>query len=56
MGWHRGFLPYPDLHLVTNAIVDALGELGVNHIEMAASPYWVWRAIRPGYPAARGRS
>ena len=29
-----------------NAIVDALAELGVRHIEMPATPERVWRAIR----------
>jgi hypothetical protein len=31
---------------VINAIVDALSELGVRHIEMPATPERVWRAIR----------
>jgi carbon-monoxide dehydrogenase large subunit len=31
---------------VTNAIVDALSEFGVRHIEMPATPERVWRAIR----------
>jgi carbon-monoxide dehydrogenase large subunit len=34
------------LAAVINAIVDALSELGVRHIEMPASPERVWRAIR----------
>ena len=29
-----------------NAIVDALAEFGVRHIEMPATPERVWRAIR----------
>ncbi len=29
-----------------NAIVDALGDLGVRHVEMPATPERVWRAIR----------
>jgi aerobic carbon-monoxide dehydrogenase large subunit len=29
-----------------NAIVDALGELGIEHIDMPATPEVVWRAIR----------
>jgi carbon-monoxide dehydrogenase large subunit len=29
-----------------NAIVDALSELGVRHVEMPATPERVWRAIR----------
>lgn len=31
---------------VTNAIVDALSELGVRHIDIPATPERVWRAIR----------
>jgi len=33
---------------VTNAIVDALAQFGVRHIEMPATPERVWRAIRSG--------
>jgi carbon-monoxide dehydrogenase large subunit len=36
----------PALASVTNAIVDALAEFGVTHIEMPATPERVWRAIR----------
>jgi len=36
----------PALAAVINAIVDALSELGVRHIEMPATPEGVWRAIR----------
>ena len=36
----------PTLAVVINAIVDALSELGVRHIEMPATPERVWRAIR----------
>ncbi len=35
----------PALASVTNAIVDALSEFGVKHIEMPASPERVWRAM-----------
>jgi len=42
----------PALAAAINAIVDALAELGVTHIEMPATPERVWRAIR----AARGRT
>ena len=35
----------PALASVTNAIVDALSEFGVKHIEMPATPERVWRAI-----------
>jgi carbon-monoxide dehydrogenase large subunit len=31
---------------VTNAIVDALSEFGVTHIEMPATPERIWRAMR----------
>ena len=31
---------------VINAVIDALGHLGVTHIDMPASPWNVWRAIR----------
>jgi len=35
----------PALGVVINAIVDALAEFGVTHIEMPATPERVWRAI-----------
>jgi carbon-monoxide dehydrogenase large subunit len=35
----------PTLAVVINAVVDALAELGVEHIEMPATPERVWRAI-----------
>jgi carbon-monoxide dehydrogenase large subunit len=35
----------PALGVVINAIVDALAEFGVEHIEMPATPERVWRAI-----------
>jgi carbon-monoxide dehydrogenase large subunit len=38
----------PALAAVINAIVDALAELGVRHIEMPATPERVWRAIQAG--------
>jgi carbon-monoxide dehydrogenase large subunit len=38
---------------VINAIIDALAELGVRHIEMPATPERVWRAMRAA--AARRR-
>jgi carbon-monoxide dehydrogenase large subunit len=41
----------PALAAVVNAIVDALAELGVEHVEMPATPERVWRAIQ----TARGR-
>jgi carbon-monoxide dehydrogenase large subunit len=36
----------PALAVYVNAIVDALADLGVRHIEMPATPERVWRAIR----------
>ena len=36
----------PALGAVVNAIVDALAELGVEHIEMPATPERVWQAIQ----------
>jgi carbon-monoxide dehydrogenase large subunit len=38
----------PALGAVVNAIVDALAELGVEHVEMPATPERVWRAIQDG--------
>jgi aerobic carbon-monoxide dehydrogenase large subunit len=35
---------------VANAVVDALSDLGVRHIEMPATPERVWRAIREAAP------
>jgi carbon-monoxide dehydrogenase large subunit len=51
----------PALAVVINAIVDALAEFGVRHIEMPATPERVWRAIRdaqaePAGGAGRSRS
>jgi aerobic carbon-monoxide dehydrogenase large subunit len=36
----------PALGVVINAVVDALSEFGVKHIEMPATPSRVWRAIQ----------
>ncbi len=36
----------PGLAAVANAIVDALGEFGVEHIELPATPERIWNAIR----------
>jgi carbon-monoxide dehydrogenase large subunit len=36
----------PSLGVIINAIVDALSELGVTHVEMPATPERVWRAIQ----------
>jgi carbon-monoxide dehydrogenase large subunit len=40
----------PALGAVVNAIVDALAELGVEHIEMPATPERVWRTIQAARP------
>jgi carbon-monoxide dehydrogenase large subunit len=42
----------PALGAVVNAIVDALAEFGVTHMEMPATPERVWRAVHP-HPALR---
>jgi carbon-monoxide dehydrogenase large subunit len=42
----------PALAAVANAIVDALAGLGVEHIELPATPERVWRAIRAAREAA----
>jgi len=36
----------PALGVVINAVVDALAEFGVGHIEMPATPERIWRAMR----------
>jgi aerobic carbon-monoxide dehydrogenase large subunit len=38
----------PALGVVVNAVVDALAEFGVSHVEMPVTPERVWRAIRAG--------
>jgi len=38
----------PALAAVINAVVDALGEFGVTHMDMPATPERVWRAIQEG--------
>jgi len=40
----------PALAAVVNAIVDALADLGVEHVEMPATPERVWNAIRAAAP------
>ncbi len=42
----------PALGAAINAICDALAELGVEHIEMPASPARVWQAIRDARPTS----
>jgi carbon-monoxide dehydrogenase large subunit len=44
----------PALGAVVNAVVDALADLGVEHLEMPVTPERVWRAIRDA--TRRGRS
>jgi carbon-monoxide dehydrogenase large subunit len=38
----------PALGVIINAVVDALADLGVTHIDMPASPERVWQSIRAG--------
>jgi aerobic carbon-monoxide dehydrogenase large subunit len=38
----------PALGVVVNAIVDALSDYGVRHVEMPATPERIWRAIHAG--------
>jgi carbon-monoxide dehydrogenase large subunit len=45
----------PALGVVINAVVDALSELGVTHIEMPATPERVWRAIQEARQKSEGR-
>ncbi|HEY7302441.1 MAG TPA: xanthine dehydrogenase family protein molybdopterin-binding subunit [Xanthobacteraceae bacterium] len=35
---------------VMNAVVDALAEYGIRHIDMPATPYRIWQAIRQAQP------
>jgi len=44
----------PALGVVINAIVDALSELGVRHVEMPATPERIWRAIEDAKNARAG--
>jgi len=44
----------PALGVVINAIVDALSEYGVRHVEMPATPERIWRAIREAAPMRQG--
>ena len=43
-GGEGGTTPAPAA--VVNAVVDALAEFGVEHVEMPVTPERVWRAIR----------
>ena len=44
----------PALGAVVNAIVDALAELGVEHVELPATPERVWEAIRKAHGTRTG--
>jgi aerobic carbon-monoxide dehydrogenase large subunit len=46
----------PALGVIANAIVDALREFGVTHVELPATPERVWRAIHQARAASRVRS
>jgi carbon-monoxide dehydrogenase large subunit len=41
----------PALAAVINAVVDALREYGVTHMDMPATPERIWRAIEDGKAA-----
>ncbi|MBI3043982.1 MAG: xanthine dehydrogenase family protein molybdopterin-binding subunit [Betaproteobacteria bacterium] len=43
----------PALGVVINAVVDALADYGVRHVEMPATPERIWRAIHEATTAAR---
>ena len=43
----------PALAVIIGAIVDALSEFGVKHVEMPATPEKVWRAIRSATEACQ---
>ena len=45
----------PGLAAVANAIVDALAEFGVQHIELPATPERIWRAIHRSHSQVQGR-
>ena len=40
---------------VMNAVADALSEYGIRHLDMPATPYRVWSAIREAGAAATSR-
>ncbi|HZD91928.1 MAG TPA: molybdopterin cofactor-binding domain-containing protein, partial [Pseudolabrys sp.] len=44
----------PALAVVINAVVDALSEFGVTHMEMPATPERIWRAIEQGRRQQKG--
>jgi carbon-monoxide dehydrogenase large subunit len=41
----------PALAAVINAVVDALRDFGVTHMDMPATPERIWRAIQDGKAA-----
>jgi carbon-monoxide dehydrogenase large subunit len=43
----------PALGVVINAVVDALADYGVRHVEMPATPQRIWRAIREAQDSPR---
>src|SRR5437868_7545949 len=45
----------PGLAAVANAVVDALAEFGVEHIELPATPERIWRAIHRSRSQVQGR-
>jgi carbon-monoxide dehydrogenase large subunit len=44
----------PALAAVINAVVDALREYGVTHMDMPATSERIWRAIQDGKAASQG--
>ena len=46
----------PALGVIINAVVDAVADLGVTHIDMPASPERVWQAIREAKAACRSNT
>ena len=46
----------PALGVIINAVVDALADLGVTHIDMPASPERVWQAIREAKAGCRSNT
>jgi carbon-monoxide dehydrogenase large subunit len=49
-----GTTPAPGVFI--NAVVDALSEFGVKHVEMPATPERIWRAIREARQAESRRA
>ncbi len=46
----------PALGVIINAVVDAVADLGVTHIDMPASPERVWQAIREAKAGCRSNT